>query len=82
MSDRLLCSECAKAPAIAKGLCRKCYERQRVIPRIAISKRIQPQVQELMDKMGWELAQTCNILMEKGLKYMEKREKIKEEWDL
>ena len=82
MSDRLLCSECAKAPAIAKGLCRKCYEKSRAKIFIAISKENQEGFNEIRNRMGWPPNQVCNYLIQQGLKRLAQRKKIAKKWDL
>lgn len=73
--------ECGK-PVIAKGLCRLCYDNARKIPRIAISEEIKKDVMRIANKTGWSLSGVCNYLMKYGLKFIEKREKIKKEWEI
>lgn len=68
--------------AIAKGLCRLCYDKQRKIPRIAISEDIKEDVVNLSEKMGWSISTTCNYLLKLGVLFLKKQEKIKNEWGL
>lgn len=74
-----MCSECG-LPVLARGLCRKHYDRTRKIPRFAISKTIQAEVEALAKEKGWTLAQTINQLMEFGLKWVRKKEQIEKEY--
>lgn len=78
LKANLICS-CGK-PAVARGLCRGCYDKSRLIPRIAISKEVESRVESLAKSKGWGIGQTVNFLLAFGLKWMDKKEQIEKEW--
>jgi NMD protein affecting ribosome stability and mRNA decay len=78
---RPVCSECGK-PAVARGLCRLCYDKSRKILRFAISERIKPDVLALAEKNKWEVPYTLNQLLEAGLDWFKKQEQVAKEYKL
>lgn len=81
MAKSNLRCKCGK-PAFAKGKCRVCYDRDRSISNVAISKEIQDQFNALHKKMGWSFSFTANFLMKKGLKFIQKQKELKEQWEI
>ena len=79
---KLLCSECGQNDVLAKGLCRLCYDKKRIVPRIVISKTIQNDVTSLKESKAWTLNKTCNHLMRLGLMFIKQQNKMKEMYEL
>lgn len=77
-----MCESCGKAQAVAKGLCRRCYDKAREIPRVAISKSIEAQVLKFKNHMGWDWSPTINYLIACGIRFLELRTEIANKWDL
>lgn len=73
--------QCGK-PAVARGLCRGCYDKDRLIPRIAISRELQSQIEIRAKKSGRGMSHTINELLGFGLRYIDKIDKIKEEYGI
>jgi hypothetical protein len=73
--------QCGKT-AVARGLCRGCYDKSRLIPRIAIDRDIQADVEARAKKSGRGMSHTVNELLKFGLKYIDKIDKIKEEYGI
>ncbi len=76
------CEQCGSRDAIAKGLCRICYDKGRTDVFISISKRIQEDFDSFVEQKRWSKPKAINYLIECGLKWIKEREKVIKEWEL
>jgi len=76
-----LCSECGK-PSVGKGLCRRCYDKQRLVITINVSKKIRDYVRDLSEDNKWSMTKTIQYLLDGGLKWHRKKLDAKEEFEL
>ena len=78
---RPVCRICG-SPSLAKELCRKHYDASRKIPRFAIARDIQVEVETLARVRKWMIPLTINELMRAGLKWFKEREQVADKYDL
>lgn len=77
-----VCSECGGVPVIAHGLCRKCYDAQRLSIKINVDVAITPQVKEFADNKRWSMPRTLNYLIGCGLKWEKNIKEMKEKYGI
>lgn len=80
--NKLVCSECGGSPIVGKGKCRKCYDKKRLIIVLNIKKDLVPEVHEFANQKRWSMPYTINYLTKCGLKWVQKQEALKEEFDI